>query len=93
MLDRLSADVASALRSLAAAPALPVAAILTTALAVAMNLAMLGLIDRALFGVSSADPLVIGLAGAVVIVVAILATWVPAVAASRADPNMLLRAE
>ena len=48
MLDRLAADIASALRSLCAAPALPIAAILTTALAVGMNLAMLGLIDRAL---------------------------------------------
>ena len=48
MLDRLAADIVSALRSLYAAPALPVAAILTTALAVGMNMAMLGLIDRAL---------------------------------------------
>lgn len=48
MIDRLVSDVASALRSLRAAPAIPVAAVLTTSLAVAINLAMTGLIDRAL---------------------------------------------
>jgi len=41
-------DVLSALRSLRAAPAIPVAAVFTTSLAVAINLAMAGLIDRAL---------------------------------------------
>ena len=73
MLDRLSADVASALRSLAAAPD---------------RVFTLGFASTGDHGVA-----VIGLTGAVVIVMAILATWVPAVAASRADPNMLLRAE
>lgn len=48
MIDRLMSDVASALRSLRAAPAIPVAVVLTTSLAVAINLAMAGLIDRAL---------------------------------------------
>lgn len=48
MIDRLMSDVTSALRSLRAAPAIPVAAVLTTSLAVAINLAMAGLIDRAL---------------------------------------------
>jgi putative ABC transport system permease protein len=48
MLDRLVSDVVSALRGLRAAPAIPMAAVLTTSLAVAMNLAMAGLIDRAL---------------------------------------------
>jgi len=48
MIDRLVSDVVSALRSLRAAPAIPMAAVLTTSLAVAMNLAMAGLIDRAL---------------------------------------------
>ena len=48
MIDRLMSDVRSALRSLRAAPAIPVAAVLTTSLAVAINLAMAGLIDRAL---------------------------------------------
>jgi predicted permease len=48
MIDRLIVDVGSALRSLRAAPAIPAAVILTTALAVGINLAMVGLIDRAL---------------------------------------------
>ncbi len=48
MIDRLVSDVVPALRSLRAAPAIPLAAVLTTSLAVAMNLAMAGLIDRAL---------------------------------------------
>jgi putative ABC transport system permease protein len=46
-----------------------------------------------LVGLSSADPLVIGMAGTVVLMVAVLATWVPALTASRTDPNALLRAE
>src|SRR5262245_41672114 len=41
-------DLRSAVRSLKAAPAIPVAVVLTTALAVGINLAMVGLIDRAL---------------------------------------------
>jgi hypothetical protein len=48
MFDRLMSDVLSALRSLRAAPAIPVVAVFTTSLAVAINLAMAGLIDRAL---------------------------------------------
>ena len=48
MIDRLMSDVRSALRSLRAAPAMPVAVVLTTSLAVAINLAMASLIDRAL---------------------------------------------
>ncbi len=48
MIDRLMCDIASALRSLRAAPAIPAAVVFTTSLAVAINLAMAGLIDRAL---------------------------------------------
>jgi predicted permease len=48
MLDRLTSDIVLALRSIRAAPALPFAAVLTTSLAVAINLAMAGLIDRAI---------------------------------------------
>lgn len=46
-----------------------------------------------LVGTSSADPLVLGSAGALMLIVAVLATWIPAAAASRADPNALLRSE
>jgi putative ABC transport system permease protein len=48
MPDRSIVDLVAALRSLRAAPAVPAAIILTTALAVGINLAMAGLIDRAL---------------------------------------------
>jgi putative ABC transport system permease protein len=48
MLDRLTSDITLALRSIRAAPAIPLAAVLTTSLAVGINLAMAGLIDRAL---------------------------------------------
>lgn len=47
MLERLRTDVLSATRSLAATPAPVLAAILTLAVAVGVNLAMFGLIDRA----------------------------------------------
>ena len=48
MPDRFIVDLVSSVRSLRAAPGIPIAVILTTALAVGMNLAMVGLIDRAL---------------------------------------------
>lgn len=48
MLDRLTSDVVLALRGIRAAPAMPLAAVFTTSLAVGINLAMAGLIDRAL---------------------------------------------
>ena len=48
MPDRSVVDLLTAVRSLRAAPAVPIAIILTTALAVGINLAMAGLIDRAL---------------------------------------------
>jgi len=47
MLERLRVDVVSATRSLAATPVPVLAAILTLAVAVGVNLAMFGLIDRA----------------------------------------------
>lgn len=42
---------------------------------------------------TTAGPLVIGVTGSLVLIVAMLATWLPAVAASRADPNLLLRSD
>jgi putative ABC transport system permease protein len=48
MFDRVFVDLRSAIRSLRATPAIPIAVVLTTALAVGINLAMVGLIDRAL---------------------------------------------
>jgi ABC-type antimicrobial peptide transport system permease subunit len=46
-----------------------------------------------LFGIAPADPLVLGLAAIVMLAVALLATFLPALSASRANPNALLRAE
>ena len=48
MLDRLRAELAAAIRALVATPAPSLAAILTLAVAVGVNLAMAGLIGRAL---------------------------------------------
>jgi len=48
MVDQVTSDVVLALRGIRAAPGIPLAAVLTTSLAVAINLAMAGLIDRAL---------------------------------------------
>ena len=44
-----------------------------------------------LYGTSPADPVVLASAAAVMFVVAATATWIPAVTASRANPNELLR--
>ena len=41
----------------------------------------------------SPGPLVIVLTGSLALVVAILATWIPALTASRAEPGLLLRSE
>jgi putative ABC transport system permease protein len=44
-----------------------------------------------LFGVQPSDPLVLGAAAGVMLLVAVLATWLPARTAARADPSRLLR--
>jgi ABC-type antimicrobial peptide transport system permease subunit len=44
-----------------------------------------------LYGTSPADPVVLGSAGAIMLVVAAAATLIPAITASRANPNELLR--
>jgi predicted permease len=44
-------------------------------------------------GLESPGPVVIVLTGSLVLVVAILATWIPALTASRAEPDLLLRSE
>ena len=46
-----------------------------------------------LFGTAPTDPLILGSAAIVMLAVSALATFVPARAASRADPSSLLRAE
>ncbi|HEV8355308.1 MAG TPA: ABC transporter permease [Gemmatimonadales bacterium] len=51
------------------------------------------LIASLLFGVPARDPLTFGIVAAVLLLVAILASLVPAWRASRVDPNLALRAE
>jgi predicted permease len=51
------------------------------------------LIASMLYGVSAHDPAVLGSVAALLTVVAIAACWLPALAASRADPASALRAE
>ena len=46
-----------------------------------------------LFGILPSDPLVLGSAAALMLVVAALSTLLPALSASRTDPNSLLRTE
>src|SRR6185503_5183379 len=46
-----------------------------------------------LFQQSAKDPLVFGSVGVLLIVVAVAASWIPALKATRADPNTVLRAE
>jgi hypothetical protein len=46
-----------------------------------------------IFGLESPGPAVIALTGALVLVAAMLATWIPAFTASRAEPGLLLRSE
>jgi ABC-type antimicrobial peptide transport system permease subunit len=60
----------------------------------AVTAVLAGRVTQSMFvGTSSADPLVLGSAGIVMLLVAVLATWLPAHGASRTDPNTLLRAE
>jgi putative ABC transport system permease protein len=46
-----------------------------------------------LFGVSARDPWVFGLVAFALIAVAAAASWIPAMRASRVDPNVALRTE
>ncbi len=49
--------------------------------------------NTALFGQSARDPVTYGLVGAVLILVALLASAAPALRATRADPNAALRSD
>jgi putative ABC transport system permease protein len=57
------------------------------------SVALSGLIDRLLFGVRPADPVVLGLACVLLLVSALLAAWWPAHRATRIDPVVALRYE
>jgi putative ABC transport system permease protein len=60
---------------------------------VAMILAAGHVISRFLFGINPADPVTLAAASLVILLVAITASWVPALRAARVDPAIALRAE
>jgi putative ABC transport system permease protein len=68
-------------------------ALIGLAIGVAVSLAGGRLISRFLFGVSPADPITLGSASLVILLVALTAALVPALRAARIDPATALRAE
>jgi putative ABC transport system permease protein len=51
------------------------------------------LVASLLYGVSATSPAIYGIASAIVVVVTLLATYMPARRATRIDPNLALRAD
>lgn len=60
---------------------------------VAASVALGGALERLLFEVGGSDPLTLGLVAALLVSVAVLASWVPALRAAKLDPVTSLRAE
>jgi len=58
---------------------------------VAGALAISRVVARLLFGLSATDPATFGTVGAILLLVALVASWVPARRASRLDPLLALR--
>lgn len=83
-------ELVAALRALRSTPGPVSAAILTLALAAAIGGRWL---QSLLCDTSRTDPIVLGSAAALMLIVALVATLLPARAASRADPTSLLRSE
>jgi ABC-type lipoprotein release transport system permease subunit len=63
------------------------------ALGVAVAFVTVKYVEKLLFATSARDPLAFGGAAAVILVVAVLATLIPARRATRVDPVVALRAE
>ncbi len=63
------------------------------AIGVAVSLALSRIIGRFLFDISPADPITLGGASLIILLVALTASWVPALRAARVDPATALRAE
>jgi putative ABC transport system permease protein len=68
-------------------------ALLGVGVGLAGALALTRLMQQMLFGVSATDPLTFGLIAALLLIVALLACWVPARRATKADPLHALRCE
>jgi putative ABC transport system permease protein len=62
-------------------------------LGIAVTLAASQALSGFLFGVTAADPITLGTVSLVILLVALTASWVPALRASRVDPATALRAE
>ena len=60
---------------------------------IAASVALGGSLERILFEVGGSDPLTLGLVAGLLVSVAVLASWVPALRASRLDPVTSLRTE
>src|SRR4030095_2928468 len=67
------------------------AIVIGVVLGVAAAIALARLVGDLLFGVSPADPVVLGLSPFPLLVAALLANWVPARRASKTDPMLSLR--
>ena len=63
------------------------------ALGVAGAIAATRLLEGLLYGVSGSDPIALSAAGVVLLIAALLASWVPARRAARVDPMVALRQE
>lgn len=68
-------------------------AIIGVAIGVAASLGVSKLTSNLLFGVSTTDPVTFGVLPAFLIGVALLATYIPALRATRVDPMQALRCE
>ena len=68
-----------------------VLALIGVALGVALALALTRLLDALLYGVSATDPVSFAAVSALLVVVALVASWIPARRATRVDPITVLR--
>ena len=87
-METLLQDLRFAVRSLRRTPAFPLAAIATLALGIGGTTA-----SSRIYEVSASDPTILGAATVVVVIVAIVATIIPAWRISRIAPSRVLRAE